>query len=74
MKRVLIVIAGVALASAAHTLTPPRYELWHAIFQRLYYLPVVFAAVAFGGAAGCLPQRCLACFASPPGPPTPTTS
>jgi signal transduction histidine kinase len=58
MKRILLVIAGVAVASAAHTLTPPRYELWHAIFQRIYYLPIVFAAISFGWRGG-LPAAAL---------------
>ena len=27
-------------------------RLWHGIFQRLYYLPVVYAAIAFGWMGG----------------------
>jgi two-component system sensor histidine kinase HydH len=52
VKHILLVIAGIAVASAAHTLTPPRYELWHNIFQRIYYLPIVFAAITFGWRGG----------------------
>ncbi len=42
------IVAGIAITSAGHYLTPPEYRLWHGIFQRLYYLPVVYAAIAFG--------------------------
>lgn len=52
LRRVLLITAGIAAASAAHTLTPPRYELWHNIFQRIYYLPIIFAAIAFGWRGG----------------------
>lgn len=48
----LLVAAGIAVTSAGHYLTPPEYRLWHGIFQRLYYLPVVYAAIAFGWVGG----------------------
>jgi signal transduction histidine kinase len=48
----LLVSFGIAAASAAHTLTPPQFALWHNIFQRIYYLPIVYAAVAFGWRGG----------------------
>ena len=46
------IVAGIAITSAGHYLTPPEYRLWHGIFQRLYYLPVVYAAIAFGWTGG----------------------
>ena len=45
-------VAGIALTSAGHYLTPSSLLIWHGIFQRLYYLPVVFAAITFGWAGG----------------------
>ena len=47
-----LVLAGIALTSAGHYLTPPEYLLWHGIYQRLYYLPVIYAAVSFGWLGG----------------------
>jgi signal transduction histidine kinase len=46
------VLAGIAVTSAGHYLTPSDLRLWHGIFQRMYYLPVVFAAIAFGWVGG----------------------
>ena len=45
-------LAGIAVTSAGHYLTPRDMRLWHGIFQRLYYLPVVYAAIAFGWGGG----------------------
>lgn len=50
--RIALVAAGIALTSAGHYLTPPELLLWHNIFQRLYYLPIVYAAISFGTAGG----------------------
>ncbi len=43
-----LILLGIALASAAHYLTPPSLVLWHVIFQRLFYLPIVYAAIRLG--------------------------
>jgi two-component system, NtrC family, sensor histidine kinase HydH len=51
-KASALVLAGIALTSAGHYLTPRDMRLWHGIFQRLYYLPVVYAAIAFGWVGG----------------------
>jgi len=51
-RALAFIVAGIAITSAGHYLTPPEYRLWHAIFQRLYYLPVVYAAIAFGSTGG----------------------
>jgi signal transduction histidine kinase len=47
-----LVLAGIAVTSAGHYLTPPDLLLWHGLFQRLYYLPVVYAAISFGWRGG----------------------
>jgi len=50
--KIALTAAGIALTSAGHYLTPPELLLWHNIFQRLYYLPVVYAAISFGTPGG----------------------
>lgn len=47
-------LAGIAATSAGHYLTPPEHLLWHNVFQRLYYLPIVYAAIQFGTPGGVL--------------------
>ena len=44
--------AGIAAASALHYFTPPSLILWHNLFQRLYYLPIIYAAIYFGWRGG----------------------
>ncbi len=51
-KHVLVVVLGIAITTAGHYLTPLDMRLWHELFQRLYYLPVVYAAIAFGWVGG----------------------
>jgi two-component system, NtrC family, sensor histidine kinase HydH len=51
-KALALVAAGIAVTSAGHYLTPADLRLWHGLFQRLYYLPVVYAGVAFGWTGG----------------------
>lgn len=51
-RSVAFVAVAIALTSAGHYLTPADLRLWHGLFQRLYYLPVVYAAVAFGWVGG----------------------
>lgn len=50
--RLLLVTAGIVATSAGHYLTPRELLLWHNIFQRLYYLPIVYAAISFGWPGG----------------------
>jgi two-component system, NtrC family, sensor histidine kinase HydH len=52
--QILLVAAGIIGTSLAHYLTPASLILWHNIFQRLYYLPIVYAAVSFGWIGGLL--------------------
>lgn len=47
-----LIVLGIALTSAGHYLTPPDFLLWHGLFQRLYYLPVIYAAITFGRRGG----------------------
>jgi two-component system sensor histidine kinase HydH len=51
-RAVALVASGIALTSAGHYLTPSGLLIWHGVFQRLYYLPVVFAAITFGWVGG----------------------
>lgn len=44
----LLVTAAVAVISVLHFATPPEYVVYHQIYQRLYYIPLIFAAVQFG--------------------------
>ena len=52
--RVGVVAAGIAVAALLHYFTPPSPSLllWHNVFQRLYYLPIVYAAISFGWRGG----------------------
>jgi signal transduction histidine kinase len=52
LVRSLVVAAGIAVASALHYLTSPSLILWHELFQRLYYLPIIYAAIFFGWRGG----------------------
>lgn len=51
-KAIALAATGIAMTTAGHYLTPPHFLLWHGIFQRLYYLPVVYAAIALGWRGG----------------------
>lgn len=53
-------MVGILLVSAGHYLTPQSLFLWHNIFQRLYYLPIVFAAISLGWPGGLLAAACSA--------------
>jgi two-component system sensor histidine kinase HydH len=63
--RVFLVVATIIGTSLAHYLTPSSLILWHNIFQRLYYLPIVYAAVSFGWIAGILTALISAIFYLP---------
>jgi signal transduction histidine kinase len=52
LGRILGVAAGIAVATALHYLTSPSLILWHQLFQRLYYLPIIYAAIFFGWRGG----------------------
>ena len=52
--RFMGILAGVATISLLHYLTHPSHEHWHVIYQRLYYIPILFGAVMFGIRGGLL--------------------
>lgn len=52
LTRMLVVGAGIAAASALHYFTSPSLILWHNLFQRLYYLPIIYAAIYLGWRGG----------------------
>jgi two-component system, NtrC family, sensor histidine kinase HydH len=52
VARILGVALGIAAASALHYLTAPSLILWHELFQRLWYLPIIYAAIYFGWRGG----------------------
>ena len=57
--KIALVFAGILLVSTGHYLTPPSSLLWHNVFQRLYYLPIVFAALSFGLLGGLIAAACV---------------
>lgn len=52
--QIVLILLGIIGTSLAHYFTPASLILWHNIFQRLYYLPIVYAAVRFGWVGGLL--------------------
>ena len=52
LGRIFVVAAGIAAATALHYLTSPTLILWHELFQRLWYLPIIYAAIYFGWRGG----------------------
>jgi two-component system, NtrC family, sensor histidine kinase HydH len=53
LTRIIVVSAGILAATALHYLTSPSLILWHELFQRLYYLPIICAAIYFGWRGSC---------------------
>lgn len=43
---------GVIMISALHYFTDPRHAIWHGVYQRLYYAPIIIAAYLFGVRGG----------------------
>jgi two-component system sensor histidine kinase HydH len=50
--RIGVVVTGIVATSLLHYLTPTSLFLWHNIFQRLYLLPIIYAAIYFGWRGG----------------------
>jgi len=44
----IIIAVSIVLVTALHFLTPVDQVLWHEIYQRLYYIPIIAAALLFG--------------------------
>ncbi len=53
-KRVAALLAAVAAVSLLHVLTSPRHVLLHALYEYLYYAPIVAAAYWYGASGGLL--------------------
>ncbi len=51
---IIFIIAGIMGTTLAHYFIPSNMILWHNIFQRLYYIPIIFAAISFGWLGGFL--------------------
>jgi two-component system sensor histidine kinase HydH len=47
-----------SLITISHYLTPPQFYLSHEILERLYYLPIIVAALFFGWVGGLLAAGC----------------
>jgi len=60
MTRIAVVGVGIATATALHYFTSPSLILWHNLFQRLYYLPIIYAAIYFGWRGGLAASACSA--------------
>jgi two-component system sensor histidine kinase HydH len=52
LTRVVVIAGGIAVATALHYFTSPSLILWHNLFQRLYYLPIIYAAIYLGWRGG----------------------
>jgi signal transduction histidine kinase len=52
--RWVALLAAVAAISTLHYVTPPASPALHALYQRLYYIPVILAAYWFGVRGGLL--------------------
>jgi two-component system, NtrC family, sensor histidine kinase HydH len=52
--KVGLILLGILGTSAGHYIVPPGLILWHNFFQRLYYLPIIYAAITFGRKGGIL--------------------
>jgi signal transduction histidine kinase len=61
LARIIVVAVGIAVATALHYLTSPSLILWHNLFQRLYYLPIIYAAIYFGWRGGLVASAISAC-------------
>jgi two-component system sensor histidine kinase HydH len=53
-RRAAGLLVLVASVSALHYTTSPSHVVWHEVFQRLYYVPIVLGAYWFGVAGGLL--------------------
>ena len=60
LRRILVAAAGIAAVTCLHYLTPTSLIFWHYLFQRLYYLPIVYAAIYFGWRGGLVASGCAA--------------
>ncbi|MEO8594952.1 MAG: ATP-binding protein [Candidatus Solibacter sp.] len=61
LTRIVMVAAGIAVATSLHYVTSPSLILWHNLFQRLYYLPIIYAAIYLGWRGGFVASAVSAC-------------
>ncbi len=52
--RIVLTALAILAASVLHYVTPHSRLLLHNLFQKLYYLPIIYAAIAFGWRGGLL--------------------
>lgn len=60
------VLLAILFISTLHYLTPPELVYWHYVFQRLFYLPVIYAALRFGWRGGLATAIFAGIFYFPP--------
>jgi len=56
----------IVVIATLHYVTPSDLDYWHYIFQRLFYLPVIYAALYFGWRGGLATAIIAWVFYSPP--------
>ncbi len=52
--KIAVIALAILAASGLHYFTPHSHLLLHNLFQKLYYLPIIYAAIAFGWRGGLL--------------------
>lgn len=48
MLNKILIAAAITGITLLHFLTPTEYVLWHEIYQRVYYIPIIAAALLYG--------------------------
>jgi len=59
-KRIALVVITISMITMGHYATPRDYVFLHAVFQHLYYVPIILGAVFFGWRGGLLTAACTA--------------
>jgi signal transduction histidine kinase len=59
-KRIALVAITMSVITVGHYATPHSYVFLHAVFQHLYYIPIILGAVFFGWRGGLLTAACTA--------------
>ncbi len=52
--KITVTAVAILVASVFHYVTPHSYLFLHNLFQKLYYLPIIYAAISFGWRGGLL--------------------
>ena len=53
-KNIWIIFGLTVVITASHYLTPTSLHHWHEVFRRLYYIPIILAAVRYGLKGGII--------------------